>query len=143
MIRLELAKRIKAPADDVWKLISGSELRNLALGDYVESIVGDGPEGVGCVFTTTLKNGVRIRERIEGIDNVERELTYRVIDSGPMTYAYHRAVMRVQPCGDNECLYSTWCDAIVETGTEEKTKEAWLATNTQKAQMIADYFEKK
>ncbi len=140
MLTLDVARRIKAPADEVWAFISGDGLRNSSLGEYVESIVPDGPEGEGVTFTTTLKNGIRVKEYIEKIDNKAREFTYRIVDAGPMPYARHRAVMRIQPAGDNECLYSSWVEMIVE-GDEDKVRESWYATNRKKADMIASFFE--
>jgi hypothetical protein len=58
----------------------------------------------------------------------------------PPTYAYHRVAMRVQACDDDECLHGSWADVIAKSGTEEKTREAWLAANTPKADIIVLYF---
>jgi hypothetical protein len=142
MIEVAIAKRIPAPADRVWKMISGSELRDCVKNSYIESIDVKG-EGVGTILTTTFKGGGTIGERIEKLDPVEREYTYSVTDSGFLKYAFYEATMRCQPAGPGETLLSIRCRFIAETGFEEETKKAWYASNASKCDLIAEHLAKE
>jgi hypothetical protein len=141
MIEVEIAKRIDAPADRVWRMISGSELRDCVKNSYIEKIDVKG-EGVGTILTTTFKGGGTIGERIEKLDPVEREYTYSVTDSGFLRYAYYEATMRCQPAGPKQTLLSIRCRFIAETGYEEETTKAWYASNSAKCDLIAEHLAK-
>jgi hypothetical protein len=141
MIEVEVAKRIDAPADRVWRMISGSELRDCVKNSYIESIKVEG-EGAGTILTTTFKGGGVIEERIVKLDPVEREYTYCVTDSGFLKYAYYVATMRCQPAGPKQTLLSIRCQFIAESGFEEETKQAWYASNSSKCDLIAEHLSK-
>lgn len=139
MIKVYSARRIQASADRVWKMISTSELRDLVVGTYVDSVNVEGDGGAGSVITVKTKIGVVLKERIDKIDHEEREFGYSVVDSGTLSYAYYRSIMKVQPAGDHSIL-STRCEFITEDGKEEHAAEGWYASNAKKFDLIENFF---
>lgn len=142
MISLSTARRIAVSAERVWAMISTSEIRDFVTGTYIQgvSVEGDGP---GAILTITMNSGVVLKERIDGLDPVEREYSYSVVDSGPLDYAYCTGTMRVQPCGPNESILSARSSFIVVDGAEDRARDAWYTNNRTKLKMIADYLEAK
>lgn len=143
MIHVSSAKRIPVSAERLWRMISSSELRDFVVGTFVESVEVSGDGGPGSLITVTSKVGITLTERIDDIDDVEREFSYSVVDSGALNYAYYKATMRVQPCGQSDSLLSARCRFIAEDGKEEVTRDAWYASNSKKFDLIADYFKTK
>lgn len=139
MIRVSQARRIAIGADRAWRMISTAELRDLVVGTFVESVRLEGDGGPGTIITVKTKTGVELKERIDGIDHDEREFSYSVVDSGSLSYAYYRSIMRVQPAGD-DCIISTRCEFICVNGTEEQVTANWHASNAKKFDLIEEFF---
>ncbi|WP_417594650.1 SRPBCC family protein [Parasphingorhabdus sp.] len=139
MANAETAKRIEAPADRVWEIISGDEMRTLILTLYGESADFEG-SGQGAVLTTVLKDGRgTIRERIELIDDEARCLQYRVLDVGPFPYANYRGEIRVTPSGPDACNVSFQTSFIPVEVTAEEGISGWLETNNNMLKTLSEY----
>lgn len=112
MAHAELAVQIPTSADNVWALLSGPDFRALITSLYAESIsVLDTASGME--MTTVLRDGRgTVKERVEKIDNSEKVLRYRLLESGPMPYANYRGEMRVTHADNNNCYLSFECDFI-------------------------------
>lgn len=146
MVNADTAKRIEAPADRVWKILTGKEMVELITSIYGESAVFDngaeGPAaaGVGAILTTTLKDSRgTIRERIEGIDDVERCMKYRVIDVGPFPYADYKGQMSVTPSGPDACNV-VFMTSFVPVGLpEDESTQIWLDNNNNMLEGLSKF----
>lgn len=147
MANAETAKRIEAPAERVWALISGAEM----IEEIVTSIYGEKAEfdrpgrgakeaGAGAILTTTLKDGKGvIKERIEEVDDSERCLRYRVLDVGPFPYANYQGEIRVTESGPDACNLSFQCCFVPVGVAEDESKAVWLENNNNVLEGINTY----
>jgi hypothetical protein len=139
MAYAETAKRIEAPADRVWEIISGDEMITLILSQYGEKAEFSG-SGQGAILTTTLKDGKgTLRERIELLDDKERCLKYRVLDVGPFPYANYNGEIRVTPCGPGACNVSFQTNFVPVEISEEEGRRVWLETNNNMLKTLSEY----
>lgn len=129
MAYAELGTRINVPPERVWEVITGSEITQLMLSMYADDVKFDG-EGEGKIITTTLKDGAgTIRERFEYLNNEEKCLKYRVIDSGPFPYACYLGEMNVLPAGPGACTLSLQCHYIPVDMEAEESNRFWIEHN--------------
>lgn len=146
MVNADTAKRIEAPADRVWQILTGKEMIELITSIYGESAVFDngaeGPAaaGAGAILTTTLKDGKgTIRERIEDIDDGERCMKYRVIDVGPFPFADYRGQMSVTPSGPDACNV-VFMTSFVSVGVPEaESTQVWLGNNNNMLEGLSKF----
>lgn len=147
MANAETAKRIEAPAERVWALLSGAEMiEEIVPGIYGEKAEFDRPgrgakeAGAGAILTTTLKDGKGIiRERIEEVNDEERCLKYRVLDVGPFPYANYQGEIRVTFSGTDACIVSFQCSYVPVGVPEDESRLVWLENNNNVLEGINKY----
>jgi len=111
-----ISTRIAAPADDVWKLIGGFN----GLPDWhpaVEKSETDG-DGEGSVRKLALAGGGTIVERLERVEDDERQYTYSITDS-PLPVSNYVATIRVRDDGDGTASLVEWSSEFQPAGVSE------------------------
>lgn len=141
MSALELARRIEAPAERVWTIISTDEVINVFVGLYADKAEFQG-EGSDAVLTTTLSNDEgTLRERVEHVDHDGRCLKYRMLDVGPYPYANYSGEMRVTESGPDACNVSFQCQ-FVPVGSKDAAEQFWIDHNNGVLERLSDYVKK-
>lgn len=133
MIRVERAIRIAAPATLAWEVLGDFAATDLAAG-IVKSITVEGA-GVGAVRTMTLGDRFGegcVRERLESIDPVDRFMTYRMIDSGPVPFSDYIGTIRVTPAGPGACV-AVMTSAFIPVEIDEETARQMSVLNIETA----------
>ena len=111
-----MSARIAVPVDDVWKLIGGFN----GLPDWhpaVEESETDG-DGEGSVRKLTLAGGGTIVERLERLEDDERQYTYSITDS-PLPVSNYVATIRVRDDGDGTASLVEWSSEFQPAGVSE------------------------
>ncbi len=117
MSKVTMSTRIEVPANEVWKLIGGFS----ALPDWhpaVEKCETDG-EGVGSLRTLTLAGGGTIVERLERLQDDERQYTYSITDS-PLPVSGYIATIRVRDEEDGKVSLVEWSSEFKPDGVPEQ-----------------------
>jgi hypothetical protein len=105
MIRVERAIRIAVPADLAWRILGDFSLYELTHGICTRVVVeGDGLHAVRTLHLESHLGGGHVKERLESLDPVDRYMTYRMIDSGPVPFADYLGSVRVTPAGPGACV---------------------------------------
>jgi len=121
MQEVNIKGTIKAPADEVWKLVGDFG----ALNTFVEAVAKCTTDalGVGAVRTLTLQDGGVVKEKLESLDNEKRVLEYSILES-PMPIKNYKGKMVVNKLSDNksEFIWSSTFEAV--EGTENEMKKA-------------------
>jgi len=129
MLEMDYAARIEAPADAVWALVG--DFGGTALtGGYVERVELEG-RGLGAVrtyHTVARLGGAPVRQRLEGLDPVDRVIVYRMIDNGSVPWTDYTGSIRVTPCGPDACAVSMRL-AYIPVGAEPETCRALSRQN--------------
>lgn len=105
MIEVERALRIPVAAEVAWRILGDFSAPRVGEG-ICRAITVDG-EGPGCVRTMFLVDswgGGRVLERLEEIDERDRYMRYRMIDSGPVPFTNYEGSLRVTPAGPEACV---------------------------------------
>jgi carbon monoxide dehydrogenase subunit G len=99
--------RIEAPAEDVWDAVRdfGALHERLVPGFVVAA------ELLGDVRTITFGNGSVVRERLVGIDDDARRLSYSVVDGAPST-THHNASVQVFDAGNGRSRFVWITDVL-------------------------------
>ena len=133
MIRVERAIRIAAPAALAWKVLGDFAATDLAAG-ICKRITVEGA-GVGAVRTMVLDDRFGdgyVRERLESFDPVDRFMSYRLIDSGPVPFADYIGTIRVTPAGPDACV-AVMTSAFVPVEIDEETARQISISNIETA----------
>lgn len=133
MIRVERAIRIAAPATLAWEVLGDFAAADLA-GGICKRITVEGA-GVGAVRTMVLEDrfgGGYVRERLESFDPVDRFMSYRMIDSGPVPFADYVGTIRVTPAGPDACV-AVMTSAFVPVEIDEEAARQMSISNIETA----------
>lgn len=114
------AVRLAADADAVWGVIGDVGSIEIAK-DFIERIELRG-SGAGAIRTLYLRNGARIRERIEEYSNDDRYYVYRVLDPGALDFTHYFATASVQPAGAGQSILMWLTTATAVDGKEEEMR---------------------
>lgn len=130
----ELVVRVDAPAETVWSLLSGPDIRDIVIGLYAREMVID-----GTVMTTTLLDGGIVRERIQSVDPAARRLTYCVLDRGPFPYDDYTGEMQVRPLHAEHCEVRFACRYVPVGMPATDSNRIWREHNTAVMASVKDY----
>ena len=120
MASVSKTTRINASAAVVWAVVRDFNGVPKWIGPVVEStMVG---EGVGAVRTVTLEGGAEVEERLEGLDDAERSLSYSIVAS-PLPIENYLATIKVAAASDDECEV-TWSSTFEVAPTDEAEMKA-------------------
>jgi hypothetical protein len=97
------------PADAVWRLIRDFNNYPVWVDGAGESVIEDGRSGdaVGAV-RSVLYNGVRRRQRLLALSDVERTQTYEFAGESPLPVRNFEATIRVTPVVDGGRAFVEW-----------------------------------
>lgn len=97
MAEVVVRRRIGAPAEQVWDLLSDfGGLRRY--NERIASCTVEG-DGVGAVRTIGMGGGLVIRERLEAHDPQARHYAYSLVGDTPLPFENYRSDVRVEPAG--------------------------------------------
>jgi hypothetical protein len=115
MANVSMSVKIQAPAAEVWKIISDFN----GLPKFVAAIVNSTMEGsgVGAVRTLTLGDGGQTVEKLEGLDEQARSLSYSIVNS-PLPLENYLSTMQVRDLGRNKCEV-VWSSTFKPKGAPE------------------------
>jgi Polyketide cyclase / dehydrase and lipid transport len=133
VIRVERAIRIEAPAATVWRVLGDFSLRELT-GGICSRVTTEG-RGPGAVRTMHLEahlGGGCVKERLESLDEEERHMTYRLIDSGPVPFADYLGSIRVTPAGPDACV-AVMTSAFVPVEIDAEVARQLSVSNIERA----------
>lgn len=106
---------LQAPAEEVWKTV-----RDFGrVGEYVAAVlrIQTQGRGVGALRTLTLRNEVRVRERLESLNDQKKTLSYSVLET-PLAMKGYFATMKIKDLGEGRCEL-TWESAFQAQESEE------------------------
>jgi len=133
MIRVERAIRIAAPASVAWEVLGDFSLRELSTGICTRvTVEGRGRGAVRTMYLEERFGGGCVRERLEFLDEDERCMTYRIIDSGPVPFADYVGSIRVTPAGPYACI-AVMTSAFVPVGVTEDVARGLSVGNIEHA----------
>lgn len=105
METVEMATRIEAPLEHVWKYCGNFGDTTLSRG-YVERVEVSG-SGVGATRTYHLHKDIGdgyVIERLERLDERDHVLEYAMVDNGPVPWTGYRGCIMVTPAGPQACM---------------------------------------
>ncbi|HEX2485339.1 MAG TPA: SRPBCC family protein [Myxococcota bacterium] len=115
MASVKVTDRIGASADRVWDLVRDfGGLQRWAAG--IESVTLSG-EGVGAVRTLGMPGGLVLQERLEGIDERARTLSYAIVGTHPLPFDGYLATIRLAEDGDGTQV--EWSSTFTPRGGAE------------------------
>jgi hypothetical protein len=102
MSNVELKKILEASADKVWASISAFD----GIERYLPAVRSSSVQGqgVGCLRTCTLTDGVVLRERLVAIDPETRTLRYELVEA-PFPIEGYVATMEVRELTQGRCEF--------------------------------------
>lgn len=133
MIRVERAIRIEADASTAWRVLGDFGATDLAPG-ICKRITVEGA-GIGAVRTMVLEDrfgGGYVQERLETFDAVERFMSYRIVDSGPVPFADYVGTIRVTPAGASACVV-VMTSSFVPVEIDEEVARSMSVSNIETA----------
>lgn len=133
MVRVERAIRIEASANRAWEVLGNFAAADLAPG-ICKRITVEG-SGIGAVRTMVLEDrfgGGYVQERLESFDAVERFMSYRIVDSGPVPFADYVGTIRVTPAGPSACVV-VMTSAFVPVEIDDDTARSMSVSNIETA----------
>jgi hypothetical protein len=98
---VRVVEPVAAPAEKVWALIRGfGDLMQWAQG--VESCTLEG-SGVGAVRTVGLPGGLKLRERLESLDDAKRCFSYSIVGKTPLPFEAYLSKLEIRETGAAAC----------------------------------------
>lgn len=115
MIRVDMKTTIEASADDVWQTISDFN----GAGKYLSAIASSTLQGtgVGALRTITLKDGTRVIERLEHLDEPAQSLSYAITEA-PLPLGDYVSTMQLRALGERQCELN-WSSTFKAKGVPE------------------------
>jgi hypothetical protein len=107
MERVEVARRIAAPADKVWAFV-GDFAGDVLTRGYVARVETTGA-GIGARRTYHLAEAIgggAVVERLIELDEAERAIAYDMVDYGPLPWADYGGRITVTPAGADACIFT-------------------------------------
>jgi len=109
MEKVFVSSIVDATADTVWQTVrdfNGLPGWHPAIRDS-EIEDGRASDAVGCVRSFHLEDGSHLRERLVGLSDPDRAMTYVILKS-PMPVSDYVATLRVLPVTDGDRSYVEW-----------------------------------
>ena len=115
------------PADAVWRLIRDFNNYPVWVDGAGESVIEDGRSGdaVGAV-RSVLYNGVRRRQRLLALSDVERTQTYEFAGESPLPVRNFEATICVTPVVDGDRAFVEWWATFDCGAGEHKERVAFF-----------------
>ncbi|AMV48277.1 SRPBCC family protein [Paraburkholderia caribensis] len=127
MTRLHASSVIPAPVDDVWKLIR--DYGNLPgwLPIVAKSVIEEGyADRIGSIRSLDLANGGKIRERLLALSDVNRSVTFSIIES-ELPFDGYKSVISLHEITDGDQTLIEWqAEFDVVTGNADEVKQQLL-----------------
>jgi len=119
MTNVSVKTTINAGADQVWRTVSDFN----GLGKFVAAVASSSVNGtgIGAERTLILKDGGRIVEKLEKLDNDTRTLHYSIVSS-PLPVKNYVSKISIHKLGSNQCEI-TWSSTFYAEGAPEKEAE--------------------
>lgn len=129
MRRIFVSSVVGAPTDTVWHVVrdfNGMPDWHPAIRD---SEIEDGAvaDSVGCVRRMHLGDGGLLREQLLALSDVDRSMTYRILES-PMPISDYVATLRVVPITDGGHTFCEW-HAEFEVAAEHESETVHTVAN--------------
>jgi hypothetical protein len=117
----------RQPADAVWRLIRDFNNYPVWVDGAGESVIEDGKSGdaVGAV-RSVLYNGVRRRQRLLALSDVERTQTYEFAGDIPLPIRNFEATIRVTPVIDGNRAFVEWWSTFDCAAEEHDARVTFL-----------------
>jgi mxaD protein len=121
MAEFEMEGDFDIPADALWGVLRNFGDVSWLPGKPEPVFEGEGPGMIRSVVIPPLPTA---RERLDGIDEEERRVRYRVVDGNPMPVCDYAASMQVIDAGEGRCKLR-WCSRWEPDGvSEEEARKA-------------------
>ena len=124
MANFSKATVIRAPGQKVWRFVrefSGAD-KYISIMVAIEQI-GD---GIGAIRIVTLADGSRVVDRLEGLDEQRRTISYSILQStGPLPFSGYVATMHVRDAGTDRCEVD-WSATYAPKNGQEQAAEQLL-----------------
>lgn len=138
----QVVRKIAAPADAVWILLSWRGMAQL-VGDGLFEKVEFDHDGVVPGTTKRLYTaiGSPIRERLEWIDEGATSYGYRVIDNGDLPVTDYVGTLRITPAGPDACTVLIHSSFVGVTVTDDEWAQTWEAMEGALLDAVAARFK--
>jgi hypothetical protein len=112
---------IEAPVEKVWAAVRDyNAIAQWHPGIKASRLEG---EGVGCVRHITFDNGGQATERLLGLSDEERSVTYAFVDS-PMAVSGYKATLRFLPITATGETFAEWIGTYDDTNLARRRESA-------------------
>lgn len=121
MTQISMKTTLSASSKKVWETI-----RDFGrVGEYVTTITQTKTEGsgIGALRTLSLRNEVRVVERLESLDDEKRTLSYSVLET-PLAMKGYVATMKLRELGGGQCELVWESTFQAEASEEARIKKA-------------------
>lgn len=100
---------LPAPVEQVWPLVRDFDgMPAWHPGVTASRIEDDRPaDVVGCIRAISLADGVPLRERLLGLDDLDHALVYAIVES-PLPMVNHLSELRLRPVSVDDTTYAQW-----------------------------------
>lgn len=137
-----VARRIDAPSDTVWDLMSWRGMAKLAGHGHFLAVEFEGEgDGPGSVKHITILTGHEVRERLEWVDEVAKAYSYRILDTGALGVASYEAVVRITAMGPRACGVVIDCRFVAIGMSEREYIDLWVTMENELLAQIASTAE--
>ncbi|KAJ2614923.1 hypothetical protein H4S08_001474 [Coemansia sp. RSA 1365] len=124
---------IKAPATVVWDALRKQDFKFWALVKSAQ--LSSSPSEVGAVRTTTFTDGTVQKHRLVEFSEINRFLTYEIIDSDPAIHSLSaQHTLRVLPVTADDSSFVQWSSDF----SSEGSLEAVMDSKYKKLEALAD-----
>ena len=115
MASVMIKREVKAPAREVWKLLSDfGGIGNIMKGMGPDDIAMEG-EGLLAIRTIKTPAGT-VRERCEALDEKNMMMSYSILGEAPLPITHYLSTFRVFETGPNSCRVE-WGGSFQPDGT--------------------------
>lgn len=122
MASQNVKESVEAPAEAVWQLLSDfGGLLKYAHPGFVIGCECDGNE-VGAVRIVTMADGSRVRERLEGLEQDARRLSYSILGESKFAVKNYLATVKVSELGETRCQVD-WQSTFEALGPAEELED--------------------
>ena len=126
MVVNELASKIAAPAERIWKLFSTHEGQRIASKGFVADMEFEG-DGLGMLRTMRTEGhwgDTYVVERCDHYDEANMEMMYRIVDTGGFVpFADYQGAAKVIKAGPDACILLLRSTFIPVDMPEEEAKK--------------------
>lgn len=111
---------IDAPVERVWSLLRDFNGVGTYFAEVVTSALADGARGdqVGCLRTAQLRDGSSIQERLLALSDVDRSLSYTLVEQPNIPVINYESTIRLRPVTQTDATFMEW-SAIYDIKSED------------------------